>query len=101
LLLLTTIVLVIADYLMLFGRDAMFARRITPERLSNGDENAIRIYLRNTYPFPVNAGIIDEVPYQFQLRNIWFDTRLQPGEEKQIHYSLRPVKRGDYAAVCF
>jgi uncharacterized protein (DUF58 family) len=96
LLLLTTFVLMIADYLMLFSRDAMFARRITPERLSNGDENTIRIYLQNTYPFPVNAGIIDEVPFQFQLRNIWFDTRLQPGEEKQIHYSMRPVKRGEY-----
>jgi uncharacterized protein (DUF58 family) len=96
LLLLVTAVLFVADYIMLFSRNALFARRITPERMSNGDENAIRIYIQNAYPFPVNAGTIDEIPYQFQLRDVWFDTRLQPGEEKQISYSLRPVKRGEY-----
>ncbi len=81
---------------MLFSRNAMFARRVTAERLSNGDENAIRIYLQNKYPFPVHAGIIDEVPHQFQVRDIWFRSTLTSGEEKQIVYHLRPVKRGEY-----
>ena len=96
LLLITTSVLFIADYIMLFGRKGMFARRVTPERLSNGDENTIKIYLQNTYPFPVNASVIDEIPHQFQVRDSLFRSTLSPGEEKQISYSLRPVKRGEY-----
>jgi uncharacterized protein (DUF58 family) len=86
----------VTDYIILFSRNAMFARRVNAERLSNGDENAIRIYLQNKYPFPVHASIIDEVPHQFQVRDIWFRSTLSPGEEKQIVYQLRPVKRGEY-----
>lgn len=96
LLLITTIVVFLADFILLFGRSGVFARRATPERLSNGDENPIKVYLQNTYSFPLSAGVIDEVPHQFQIRDIWFKLSLAPGEEKQISYQLRPVKRGEY-----
>ena len=65
LLLLITVVLFVADYIMLFSREAMFARRITPERMSNGDENAIRIYIQNTYPFPSMQGPSTKFPISF------------------------------------
>jgi uncharacterized protein (DUF58 family) len=94
LLLVTTVVLFVADYIMLFGSHAIFARRVIAERLSNGDENLIR--MQNKYPFPVMAGIIDEIPHQFQVRDNWFSSTLLPGVEKQISYNLRPVKRGEY-----
>ncbi len=66
------------------------------ERLSNGDANDIHINLFNKYPFPITAGIIDEIPQQFQRRNILFTVAISAGEEKQINYTLRPVKRGEY-----
>ncbi len=67
-----------------------------PERLSNGDDNELKIYLENFYPFQVSIGIIDEIPFQFQKRDLWFNTTLKPREQKIINYFLRPTKRGEY-----
>lgn len=72
------------------------ARRFTPKRLSNGDENPVQIEIRNRYGFGVNARIIDEVPFQFQLRDKDFRLPIKPAEIKSIHYNLRPTKRGEY-----
>ncbi len=74
----------------------IFARRHAPERLSNGDENEIGIYIENFYPFNVNIGIIDEIPHQFQKRDVWFKTALQSRQHKLLNYVLRPTKRGEY-----
>lgn len=74
----------------------MFLRRDVPERLSNGDDNELKIYLENFYPFEVSVGIIDEIPFQFQKRDLWFNTTLKSREQKIINYFLRPTKRGEY-----
>jgi uncharacterized protein (DUF58 family) len=85
------------DYLVLFSRkDGIFARRTTPERLSNGDENDLLLYLENHYGFPVRVGVIDEIPFQFQKRDLWFKTSLGIKQQKQLRYKLRPTKRGEY-----
>ncbi len=89
--------LLLLDYLMLFGRRTGFrARRVVPERLSNGDENEIRISLVNGYPFPVDIAVIDEIPFQFQERNLLFPLRMEGETEREFKYKLRPVKRGEY-----
>lgn len=84
-------------FLLYRHRKGVFAQRIAPERLSNGDDNEIRIYVENRYPFRIHAGIIDEIPVQFQRRDIWFAIQLGAGTHKTIQYNLRPVKRGEYA----
>ncbi len=71
-------------------------QRVVPERFSNGDENDVKIVLQNMYPFTVKAEVIDELPPQFQERNFSIKTTLKPGEEKELHYKLRPVERGAY-----
>ncbi len=87
----------VLDYLVLFSRkEGLFARRTTPERLSNGDENDLLLYLENRYGFPVRVGIIDEIPFQFQKRDLWFKTSLGVKQQKQLRYKLRPTKRGEY-----
>jgi uncharacterized protein (DUF58 family) len=89
--------LLLTDILMLYRTSkGVFAKRLAPERLSNGDENELGIYIENLYPFNIRAGIIDEIPFQFQRRDIWFKTSLKPKEHKQINYQLRPTKRGEY-----
>lgn len=89
--------LVVLDVLLLYrGNTKVFLSRAIPDRLSNGDENEIKLYLENFYPFEVKIGIIDEIPFQFQKRDIWFDTSLSPREKKTISYLLRPTKRGEY-----
>jgi uncharacterized protein (DUF58 family) len=74
----------------------VFARRIAPERLSNCDNNEIGIYIENFYPFPVSIGVIDEIPHQFQKRDVWFKTEMQTRQHKVLNYELRPTKRGEY-----
>jgi uncharacterized protein (DUF58 family) len=89
--------LLAVDLLLLYRiGNGIFAHRESPDRLSNGDVNSLRIYLESFYPFPVGAGIIDEIPFQFQERNMWFNVQLNPRETKIVSYELRPTKRGEY-----
>ncbi|MCU0379785.1 MAG: DUF58 domain-containing protein [Chitinophagaceae bacterium] len=91
------VALFLLDYFLLFGRKEAFeAARKTPERLSNGDENELFIRLKSGYSFPVYLEIVDEIPFQFQERNLLFQAYLQPREERSLRYTLRPVKRGEY-----
>ncbi|PWS32456.1 DUF58 domain-containing protein [Pedobacter paludis] len=91
------ILLVLIDLLLLYRNNrGVFLRRDLPERLSNGDDNEIKIYLENFYPFEVKIGIIDEIPFQFQKRDLWFSAMLASRTQKNITYLLRPNKRGEY-----
>ncbi len=74
----------------------VFAKRHAPERLSNSDENELGIFVENWYPFNIKMGVIDEIPFQFQKRDVWFETELSPRQRKLISYTLRPTKRGEY-----
>lgn len=93
-----TIVLFLVDTIMLYGNSkGIFSSRQAPERLSNGDDNEITIYIENKYSFNIKANIIDEIPVQFQKRDVLFHTSLNSGEHKFIVYKLRPSKRGEYS----
>jgi len=87
----------LSDLVILFAvRKAVEGTRHLPERLSNGDDNIIRLTLQNNLRMPVTVIVIDEIPAQFQLRNLRFKISFAPGETKDISYALRPVKRGEY-----
>jgi uncharacterized protein (DUF58 family) len=89
--------LLMADFLILFSsQKGVQAQRICPERLSNGDENLIKIVLRSFFRRPVFVNVIDEIPHQFQVRTMSFDLLLEPGRDTTIEYHLRPLKRGEY-----
>lgn len=88
---------VFADLLLLWSRrKGIFARREMMEKLSNGDQNKIVIHFENKYPFPVFLTIIDELPVQFQARDLSFKSFLVPFRGKKLTYTVRPVKRGEY-----
>lgn len=89
--------LVIIDYIVLFSNvNGVKASRIVPDRLSNGDENKIRIVVSNDYTFRAAVRLIDEVPFQFQKRDFYIKEFIRSGEEKTISYSLKPTERGEY-----
>ncbi len=92
----TLTVITLIDVLMLYRTNSLFARRHAPERLSNSDDNELGIYIENRYPFNISVGIIDEIPFQFQKRDVWFKSLLKAQEHKLINYVLRPTKRGEY-----
>jgi len=88
----------IADYILLFHRDKnIFARRALPEKLSNGDENDIKVFIENHYRFPIKVKVIDEIPFQFQLRDFNYGATIPINGNYVIDYKLRPVKRGSYS----
>lgn len=89
--------LLLADIILLYRtNEGAFARRNTPEHLSNSDDNKVAIYIENFYEFPISVAIIDEIPFQFQKRDIWFKSKLNIKQHKLIKYTLRPLKRGEY-----
>jgi uncharacterized protein (DUF58 family) len=95
--LLTLVGLLIIDYMLLFtNRKGVFARRTHAERFSNGDENPVRLDVENRYVFTIHAEIIDEIPHQFQRRDVLFRATVNAGSGAIINYSLKPLKRGVY-----
>jgi uncharacterized protein (DUF58 family) len=89
---------IVADLILLYAnKEGMSGSRKAAEKLSNGDDNEIRIFLRSFYLFPVRVNVIDEIPHQFQKRDLNFKMKLSAGEKKTLTYSLRPVKRGEYS----
>lgn len=85
------------DILILFlAKNGIDGIRIAPEKLSNGDENAIGINIKNYYTFPIGVKIIDEIPEQFQVRNFEIKRKIKASSQDDIQYYLRPTERGEY-----
>jgi uncharacterized protein (DUF58 family) len=74
----------------------VFGRRVMGDKLANGSDNDVQIYLENRYRFAIQTETIDEIPHQFQRRDVLFKASIKPGETQVIQYQLRPVKRGEY-----
>lgn len=92
-----TIIFLIIDILTLnFSKNGIEAKRIVPERFSNGDENTIQIEIKNQYTISVFATIIDELPFQFQARDFSILKKLKPEEQQILKYNLQPTERGEY-----
>ncbi|GAB3735969.1 DUF58 domain-containing protein [Hymenobacter agri] len=93
------VVLGLLDALLLYAParvTPVFGRRVLGDKLANGSDNDVRIYVENRYRFPVHTETIDEIPHQFQRRDVLFKTSIKPGETQIIDYQLRPTKRGEY-----
>ena len=85
------------DYSFLFfTKNSVTAQRITADRFSNGDQNNIRLRVKNGFSFRVVIEIIDEIPEQFQLRNWKKTVKLGEKERATISYLLKPTQRGEY-----
>lgn len=91
------LIILLLDAIRLYGiRNGVIGTRKTPELLSNGDENIIRLILRNNYQFGIRLDVIEEVPAQLQWRNFRYHTRLAASGEKIVTYQIKPVTRGGY-----
>ncbi|QSB26197.1 DUF58 domain-containing protein [Flavobacterium sp. CLA17] len=96
------VVLVLSTFLLLdilllyLAKTGIEATRNTPEKLSNGDLNPIKIVLKNHYTFSVSVKIIDEIPFQFQVRDFKILKNIKASAQEDIKYDLRPTERGEY-----
>lgn len=90
------LILAVDIALLYYVRNGVTARRILPEKLSNGDENEVSIVASGSYPFVIHIKIIDELPPKWQIRDLHFKLTLHPRQEKKITYHVRPTERGEY-----
>ncbi len=85
------------DLYLLHGHNTgMNGERHTLERWSNGDRNPVSLALQSGYAIPVRIRVIDELPEQFQKRDLVFSTPLPTWGHHTFHYEVRPVRRGIY-----
>lgn len=97
-LLIFVLVMTAIDGLILFiNKEGINAQRILPEKLSNGDENSVKVDIRNNYNFNINTKIIDEIPFQFQKRDFLIKKEIGSGNNTFFEYILEPKERGEYS----
>jgi uncharacterized protein (DUF58 family) len=95
--LLCTVIAIGVDTLLLYSKKGgIDAYRILSERFSNGDDNKVRLEFENEYGFAVSCTVIDEMPYQFQLRQWKRTLKLAAQQKGEINYTLKPQERGEY-----
>ena len=86
-----------ADGALLWSRRGITARRSLSSHFSNGDDNPVTLQIHSSYSFTVSIDVIDELPFQFQRRDLAFHaSRLSPLFSHRFSYSLRPTRRGTY-----
>jgi uncharacterized protein (DUF58 family) len=87
----------VLDILILFlTKTGVEGNRMMAEKLSNGDENPIAISIKNYYTFAILVKVIDEIPFQFQVRNFEIKRKIKASSQDDIQYFLRPTERGEY-----
>jgi uncharacterized protein (DUF58 family) len=91
-------ILIIADALILFHFTLpLSGNRQLPTVFSLGDPNPVAVHVQNTTPLTLYGTLIDELPFQFQIRDFEQPLVLPPGSTKVWHYQLSPKLRGEYA----
>jgi uncharacterized protein (DUF58 family) len=93
------------DYtLLFFSKGGLSANRIMSPRFSIGDDNMVTLSLNNTYPFKIKGILIDELPFQFQVRDFSLPVAIGYRSRQTVTYTLRPLSRGEYGfgyLICF
>lgn len=95
--LISLVIAIIFETIILFTkRNSVYAERIVAERLSNGDDNEVKIILTNNLNIKLNVKIIDELPFIFQIRDFEINSLVDHTSTKIFTYIIHPVKRGEY-----
>ena len=85
------------DMLLLFNKKNLVdCQRMLPRLFSLGDDNPIKLKIKNNNGLKLKVNIIDELPVQFQKRDFVINTILKGFGEETIVYELKPLSRGEY-----
>ncbi len=82
---------------LLYRNSGIEASRLLSDRFSNGDQNPIKVDIRNLYAREIDIKVIDEIPPEFQRRDLSWNFTMEADSSKVLTYELRPVKRGVYS----
>lgn len=95
--LLIFLLLVLFDTMVLYGsRISVQATRSITKVLSLGDDNPIKITVRNSSSVALVITVIDELPEQFQVRNFKWEKKFPANQSEEFIYNLKPLTRGEY-----
>lgn len=90
-------ILILIDIYLLFANGRKIkANRTTPEKFSNGDDNQIKINIKNEYNFDCELTILDELPAILQIRDTAWHRKIEKDNSLEFQYVLKPNKRGNY-----
>lgn len=89
---------VLAEAVLLYlPGSSLAAHRDIPQKMSNGDDNEVQIRVFNHYYYRIEIEVIDELPFQLQIRDFRILRKLDKGASSVIRYVVRPTTRGIYA----
>ncbi len=96
-LLAAALALVILDFVFLYEKkNPLEVTRRIADVLSLGDNNNVQIRLSSKHKAIKSYTLIDELPYQLQVRD--FEMKGDFSEEEIVlNYAIKPLKRGQYA----
>lgn len=87
----------LAELFLLYGpRSGLRGTRRTYDRWSNGDTNPVTIELESGYGTGMQLRVLDELPHQFQRRDLLFTGAIGAWAKREFTYHVRPVERGVY-----
>jgi uncharacterized protein (DUF58 family) len=91
------VLVAVSDLILLnYRKHSLKITRSLPQRFSNGDDNIVPICCQSLFPFTIRVHLIDEIPVQFQYRDMSFYIMISAGGSHQLSYSVKPLHRGNY-----
>lgn len=95
--LLALLIILAAELIILYGKNSgLKASRHTLERWSNGDENPVSILVENHSNSAIHVTVLDELPFQFQKRDLSFSAPIAARASHSFDYRVKPRERGVY-----
>lgn len=95
--LLVFVLVCLVDWWTLRSRtEAVECDRHVVERLSLGDPQIVKYDLVNNASKPLNIAVVDELPYQLQIRDLLIDSVVEAGKQITKQLSITPLIRGKY-----
>lgn len=91
------VALSLVDIILLFNTNVEIkVRRRLPKIFSLGDANKVTLELTNLGTRDLKMTVIDELPFQFQIRDFERNLSLKANENISIAYEVTPLERGEY-----
>lgn len=96
-LLLALLALATLDALRLKRLPAVRISRRMPGSLALGRWGEVQLKVEHDFDAPLNIQIFDHVPQGLSFESLPLSVELRPGQNSQISYRLRPLKRGHFS----
>lgn len=89
--------LTIIDVFLVFSsKEPISVTRKVDNRLNLGDENEVKLFIKNTTSQPIHFTLIEAYPVEIQERSASYSGVLLADNEREYSYKFTPKRRGEY-----